>query len=189
MATRQFKLMLRLALISHMVVASCGKRVIKEEVDSPVADINISSPGHGWFQFKDQLASGENVNRLRSVGGFDHDSALLIAGFGIDGAKKMDVGVYGKIGANPVFVARKSRIPDFDRLYWVMVRVLSEKYGCFIKGKSAATTTVKFHCRDRRTVIMERSIDSEFAKFSGRQFDPRGREIIIRPKAVVRAAK
>jgi hypothetical protein len=54
---------------------------------------------------------------------------------GVGKLEVLDLGVYGKIGPNSIFVAERSAIPNYDRLYWVMVRILSEKYGCFIRRK------------------------------------------------------
>jgi hypothetical protein len=112
----------------------------------------------------------------------DDELAKIAAGFGLERPQKMDLGVYGKIGKHTVFVAPRRAIGDYDRLYWVMVRVLSEKYGCFIKSKVSTAKIVRFECRDRRTVVLDRDISGSFAKFSGRQFDLMGREIIIKPR-------
>ena len=114
----------------------------------------------------------------------DDELSKIAAGFGLERPQKMDLGVYGKIGQHTVFVAPRRVIGDYDRLYWVMVRVLSEKYGCFIKSKVSTAKIVRFECRDRRTVVLDRDISGSFAKFSGRQFDVLGREIVIKPRPV-----
>src|SRR5262245_51164657 len=41
-------------------------------------------------------------------------------------------GVLGFLGPAKVFVTTLDHIRDDARLYWVMVKVLSEKYGCFM---------------------------------------------------------
>jgi len=99
---------------------------------------------------------------------------------GVGKLEVMDLGVYGKIGPNSIFVAERAAIPNYDRLYWVMVRILSEKYGCFIRRKVDRGHSVSFQCRDQRTVKMARKISDRFSIVHVRQFDPYGRGIDTR---------
>ncbi len=92
-----------------------------------------------------------------------------------------DQGVYGKVGSSTVYMAPVNRVGSSDRLYWTMVRVLSEKYGCFIVQKSRNVDKFQFRCRDGRRIVMQSKIDSRVAHFWGRQYDSRGEEIIIEP--------
>jgi hypothetical protein len=98
---------------------------------------------------------------------------------GLQRPQVMDVGVYGKIGNMSVFVADRKVVPDYDRLYWVMVRVLSEKYGCFIKRKLVEHDIVQFTCRDKRTVVMKRRISGNYSKFVVKQYDAFGRDVVV----------
>ena len=99
---------------------------------------------------------------------------------GVGKLEVLDLGVYGKIGPNSIFVAERSAIPNYDRLYWVMVRILSEKYGCFIRRKVDRGNFVSFQCRDQRTVTMARKISDRFSMVHVRQFDRDGRGIDTR---------
>ncbi len=98
----------------------------------------------------------------------------------IENVKRYEGGAYGKIGSSTVFIAEKNTIPDFDRLYWVMVKVLSEKYGCFMKKKYSEEKTVVVHCRDRRRIVFRRHQGSDWIQFYGRQYDLAGNELIVR---------
>lgn len=98
----------------------------------------------------------------------------------IENVKSYEGGAYGKIGNSTVFIAEKNTIPDFDRLYWVMVKVLSEKYGCFMKKKYSEEKTVVVHCRDRRRIVFRRHQGSDWIQFYGRQYDLAGNELIVR---------
>jgi hypothetical protein len=91
-------------------------------------------------------------------------------------------GLYGKVGSSPVFIASRQTIPNYDRLYWVMVKVLSEKYGCFIVKKSSVQNLVSVRCRDRRVVEFHRRQSGSWIMFYGKQFDQAGREIKVAQK-------
>lgn len=93
--------------------------------------------------------------------------------------QRLDLGVYAKIGSRVVFVADRKVVSDYDRLYWVMVKILSEKYGCFITRKIDMGEQVYFRCRDRRTVAMLRRLSGNFAVLQSRQYDSSGVEIQI----------
>lgn len=105
-----------------------------------------------------------------------------LRGLGVGRLEELDLGFYGKLGSNSIFVADRSAIPDYDRLYWAMVRILSEKYGCFIRRKIDRGTSVSFQCRDRRTVTMARKISGRFSMLHVRQYDRSGRIIESRNK-------
>ncbi|NBQ54877.1 MAG: hypothetical protein EBU49_15025, partial [Proteobacteria bacterium] len=92
-----------------------------------------------------------------------------------------DQGVYGKLGTSTVYMAPLTRVGSSERLYWTMVRVLSEKYGCFIVEKSRNAGKFQFRCRDGRKIVMQSKIDSRFAHFWGRQYDSNGDEVVIKP--------
>jgi hypothetical protein len=175
-----------MACLALLVMSGCGGKGRRDMTPDPVA----SQPGSrlDWLAYDPARVSARGAG---AAGGQwspelirDDELAKIAAGFGLERPQKMDLGVYGKIGKHTVFVAPRRAIGDYDRLYWVMVRVLSEKYGCFIKSKVSTAKIVRFECRDRRTVVLERDISGSFAKFSGRQFDLMGREILIKPRPV-----
>lgn len=175
-------------IISTLMITACGRSALRsaspKEVVDPVA--RFDGEHLDWLRFIPENVSRSRLEALPSDILADPDRASLATGFSLERPQFLDVGVYGKIGNATAFVARRSRIPDYDRLYWVMVRVLSEKYGCFIRKKNNLGQTVRFECRDQRFVVLDRDISGGFAKFSGRQFDQMGREIIVKPRPVAR---
>lgn len=127
----------------------------------------------------------DKVSRSNSDGDVRHAPAQptleqLASGFQMEKPQFYEGGVYGKKGHVPVFAARLKEIPDYDRLYWVMVKVLSEKYGCFIKRKASTHAQVLVECRDRRRVVFHRNRGDGWIQFYGRQYDQQGREIEVR---------
>jgi hypothetical protein len=107
---------------------------------------------------------------------------------GVSRVEPVDVGFAGKMGHSVVFAAEKRLIPDYDRLYWVMIRVLSEKYGCFIRKKIDRGELVAFKCRDQRIVTFRRRLTEQYAVFKSRQYRSDGREIVISNKRSKRVA-
>ncbi len=107
---------------------------------------------------------------------------------GVSRVEPVDVGFAGKMGHSVVFAAEKRLIPDYDRLYWVMIRVLSEKYGCFIRKKVDRGELVAFKCRDQRIVTFRRRLTEQYAVFKSRQYRSDGREIVISNKRSKRVA-
>jgi len=128
---------------------------------------------------KSESADSASAGGLRSVPVKKLGMKDVLLDLGLRRAQVMDHGIYGKIGNMSVFVADRKIVPDYDRLYWVMVRVLSEKYGCFIKRKIVERDIVSFTCRDKRTVVMKRRISGEYAKFVVKQYDAFGREVVV----------
>ena len=157
-----------------------------EPVKAPVAKVKTEQPKSllDWLKFRPEKTSSpvSSVVMAAAMRG-DHERTRLAMGFGLEKAQAMDVGVYGKLGKSTVFIAHRKHIPDYDRLYWVMIRVLSEKYGCFIKRKFPYDNQIGFECRDRRTIVMQRDISGDYAKFVGWQFDPSGKEVVITKEA------
>jgi hypothetical protein len=168
------------------ILSGCGGRRRRDQAVDPVESRPVSRLD--WLAYDQaRVSRGEmwaGATQWSPEITRDEELSKIAAGFGLERAQKMDLGVYGKIGKHTVFVAPRSVITDYDRLYWVMVRVLSEKYGCFIRSKVSTAKIVRFECRDHRTIVMDRDISGSFAKFSGRQFDTFGKEIIINPRPV-----
>lgn len=88
-------------------------------------------------------------------------------------------GVYGKVGSATYYVSTLRQIPDWDRLYWVMIKVLSEKYGCFATGKDQIGHTQTFQCRDGRRIVFWRYKGNDWIQFHARQYDEWGNELIV----------
>ena len=126
-----------------------------------------------------ESTDSESAGALRSVPVKKLGMKEVLLDLGLRRAQVMDLGIYGKIGNMSVFVADRKVVPDYDRLYWVMVRVLSEKYGCFIKRKLVEHDVIRFTCRDKRTVVMKRRISGEYSKFVVKQYDAFGRDVVV----------
>ncbi len=137
----------------------------------------------GWLKYRPEKAARIALTGGSDVISGDHERSRLALGFGLEKAQSLDAGVYGKLGKSTVFVAHRRDIPDYDRLYWVMIRVLSEKYGCFIKKKVPRDNQIGFQCRDRRMIVMQRDISGDYAKFVGWQYDQAGKEVVITQEA------
>ncbi len=100
-------------------------------------------------------------------------------------SQKLDGGWYAKIGSATVFMAPTAKIPNYDRLNWTIVRVLSEKYGCFIEAKLTVGNQTRYNCRDNRTIITHRYKNKEWMLFHSRQYDATGRELIVEDSRIV----
>lgn len=98
-------------------------------------------------------------------------------------------GVFGLAGTAKVFAASKAALPDASRLYWVMVKVLSEKYSCFIRDKSTHTDRTWVKCRDGRQVVFWRKDAPDWQGFVARQYDHAGFEIVVRKHQIHRVGE
>lgn len=94
-------------------------------------------------------------------------------------------GYYGKFGTVSLFVAPKENIPNYTKLYWAMVNVLSKKYGCFMTKKIKKKKFVAFRCKDRRIVVFRIKNKKKTILFSGRQFDHSGNEIVVKNRKII----
>ncbi|NDE13816.1 hypothetical protein EBZ80_02695 [bacterium] len=123
----------------------------------------------------------ERTERLSAKLRADPDLARIAVRRAIEKPTVFDQGVYGKLGSSTVYLAPSDRVGSSDRLYWTMVRVLSEKYGCFIVEKNRQDERFQFRCRDGRRVVMQRKIDRKVAHFWGRQYSANGEEVKVKP--------
>lgn len=96
-------------------------------------------------------------------------------------------GVAGILGTAKYYVTTTSRIKDFDQLYVIMVRMLSQKYGCLmIEKQNFSPELTRVRCRDFRQILMWRSIGPDWIQFYARQFDRDGYEIMVKQRRIVR---
>jgi hypothetical protein len=100
--------------------------------------------------------------------------------FDLKDLKPLDLGVIGKVGPAIVFLGSKETIPDSTRLYWAMVRVLSERYGCFMTEKRDTGHIISFTCRDKRRVVFNHGSNDELIYFSARQYNRQGEELHVK---------
>lgn len=98
-------------------------------------------------------------------------------------------GVFGTVGAAKMWVGTTAEIKDFSRLYWVMVKVLSEKYGCFMVAKQNFPERTWVKCRDKRQIVLWPSKGPGWIQFFGRQYDRDGFEIMVKKKKIVRISE
>jgi hypothetical protein len=98
-------------------------------------------------------------------------------------------GVYGTVGPVKFYVTTTEAIPDEDRLYPVMIALLSEKYGCFIKGRVKSATSTLMRCRDNRQIVFWRGRGPGWVQFYARQYDADGYEIVVKNRRIVRISK
>jgi len=91
-------------------------------------------------------------------------------------------GIYGKRGHMVLFATRKKNLIHPYQFYWAMVKVLSKKYGCFMKEKVVKKNHTTFRCRDGRSVLFTSYEGTKWRLFSGRQFNRNGEEIIMSRK-------
>jgi hypothetical protein len=112
--------------------------------------------------------------------------AKLAVSRALDHPYLYEKGVFGRIGSAKLFVAERKNIPDFNRLYWVMVKVLSRKYGCFMIGRVKEDHKITIKCRDKRNIVMWRSMGKSWIQFYARQFDKYGYEIKVKNRRIVR---
>lgn len=95
----------------------------------------------------------------------------------------LDNGVYGKLGTSVMYFVHKTQLKDLDTLYGTMVRVLSVKYGCFMKARSKGDHNYGFRCRDGRFIVFRHGQAGDTYYFAGRQYDRGGDEIVINTPA------
>jgi hypothetical protein len=97
-------------------------------------------------------------------------------------------GIIARGGHGRVFVGRRANFPQLRHLYPVVVRMLSEKFSCFITEKTGQHEEVLFKCRDGRRVAVWRSENLQYVAMLARQFDAQGYEIIVDNHQVVRVS-
>lgn len=158
----------------------CGSIHFKGTKSKEVVDSEERRDELDWFYYAPERISVMGDNAFSLELRRDPGRLRMAQGFGVENPEILDLGVYGKVGNATVFVAKQSTISNYDRLYWPLVQVLSKKYGCFIKNKRTRGNTQRFECADRRVIVVQRSIGGGFAKFSGRQFDLLGRELVVK---------
>ena len=104
-------------------------------------------------------------------------------------AEPYEGGMLGYSGGARTFVASRQVIKNDHRLYWVMVKVLSERYGCFISAKQKRGEETWIQCRDGRQVLFWQDLDRKWIQFQARQFDREGFEIAVVKHQIVRLGK
>jgi len=112
--------------------------------------------------------------------------AQLVVSRSLENPSFYEGGVFGLTGSAKVFVGTTDKIKDEYELYYIIVKVLSEKYGCFMIGKQNVGDTVNVTCRDKRRIVFWKARGPGWVGFHTRQFDRDGYEIQVRQRKIVR---
>jgi hypothetical protein len=117
------------------------------------------------------------------------DLAQLALNRALEQPQAWEGGVAGLLGTAKVYVTTTNRIKDYEQLYVIMVRMLSQKYGCLmIEKQNYGDETTRVRCRDLRQVMMWKSTGPGWIQFHARQFDRDGYEIVVRKRRIVRVS-
>jgi hypothetical protein len=172
-----------------LLITSCGSALKLHSTEVPLSENPV-----GWDQIVEERGMTlepspeypletevppEDIARMAPRLGGNHVLAEIALRRSIRNPVLLDQGVYGKVGSATFFAAPIKKVPTYDRLYWSMMKVLSERYGCFIIRKETLGNKVRFRCRDKRTVVMWRGKQEQFLQFYARQYDDQGRELIV----------
>lgn len=95
-------------------------------------------------------------------------------------------GILGTKGDSKYFIASTDVVPGYNRLYWVMVKLLSERYSCFMRSKVDVGNITRVSCKDGRQVMFWKKQNPDFIEFVSRQFDREGYEIKVIRRKIVR---
>lgn len=196
-----------LALATACVHPSAGKpetdpaAAVEEDEGEPL-DSEDLGPGVGWedlmssatdrFEpnpdifFEDAVLTPERLAALPHPIRRAPDLAHLAVSRAIEAPSPYEDGVFGLVGGTKFFVTTRERVATFDRLYWVMIKVLSEKFGCFVTTKQQTDDQTRFTCRDRRQIVIWRSAGRNWIQFYARQYDREGYEIKVEKRRIVR---
>lgn len=94
-------------------------------------------------------------------------------------------GYLGVLGTQKMFYASTNVVPDYDKLYWVVVKVLSRNYSCFMRKRYSVDDKMYFQCRDGRIVGFKQKITKHWAIFTSRQYDQYGQEIMVKNRKII----
>lgn len=96
-------------------------------------------------------------------------------------------GVAGMLGTAKYYITTTSRIKDYDELYVIIVRMLSQKFGCLmIEKQNYSSELTRVRCRDLRQIVLWRNMGADWIEFYARQFDRDGYEIMVKKRRIVR---
>jgi hypothetical protein len=119
----------------------------------------------------------------------DERMARLAAMREMDQVQSYEKGIWGKRSGAGHFAAASHSYRDSSRLYWVMVKALSEKYGCFMRERRMVSNINYFRCRDRRQVVIWKNTGPGWVEFFARQYDQHGHEIRVENHIAIRTGR
>ena len=94
-------------------------------------------------------------------------------------------GVWAKYQEATYYIGSLEKIPDWTRQYWMIVKILSEKYGCFMTAKTHIGSRVTFRCRDKRAVVFQVFYKKKFVYFRGHQYDTWGNLLHVKNHEII----
>ncbi len=156
--------------------------------DDILSDRGAELKPHTVFELEELLVTPERIAELPTDIKSHPDLVRYAVTRLLEKPSLLDQGVFGVRGREKVFIASRSQVKDNERLYWAMVRVLSEKYSCFISGRKTFARSLHFYCRDGRTVAFQTTEGPDWLQFVGRQFDGEGYEIEVKKRRIVRVS-
>jgi hypothetical protein len=149
------------------------------ESDPMQAKTDVSWSKNFWQRYRSlpvPLRSNEQMARLAAFRDMDHVQAY-------------EKGIWGKSSGAGHFAASSVAYRDPRRLYWVMVKALSEKYGCFMRERRMISNINYFRCRDRRQVVIWKNTGPGWVEFIARQYDRHGHEIHVQNHVATRTGR
>lgn len=93
--------------------------------------------------------------------------------------KYFEGGVYGKIDGSVYYITTLAKAPNIDRLYLLMMKMLSKTYGCFLKKRIKSAGEYHFFCRDSRMVTMSPVFGQKLVLFRAVQKDRYGNVLLV----------
>ena len=116
-----------LVLTATLTASACTSIWGEDEDELRDSDLKLSTP---WNDFLGHSTKDKPLYSALVNGGARRSLPAALSQ-----PEAYEGGVFGYMGSAKAFVAYRKVIPDYNRLYWVMVKVLSEKYSCFISAK------------------------------------------------------
>ena len=167
-----------LVLTAALTASGCTSIWGEDEDELRDSDLKLSTP---WNDFLGHSTRDKPLYNALVNGGARRSLPAALSQ-----PEAYEGGVFGYMGSAKAFVAYRKTIPDYNRLYWVMVKVLSEKYSCFMTAKQNRGDETWIQCRDKRQIVFWRDLNSKYIQFQARQFDLEGYEIAVRHHQIVR---
>ncbi len=160
-----------------------GPDVVWDDLMSSTSDRFEPNPD---IFFEDAVLTPERLAQMPHLLQRAPDLAHLAISRSIENPIHYQDGVLGQVGTTKFFVTTRERVATFNRLYWVMVKVLSEKYSCFMVSKQQIDDQLRVTCRDKRQIVVWRAAGRNWIQFYARQYDRDGYEIQVVKRKIVR---
>ena len=94
-------------------------------------------------------------------------------------------GIWTKYKEATFYLSTLDQVPDWTHQYWVIVKILSEKYGCFMTSKMHLGPRITFRCHDKRAVVFQVFYKKNFVYIRGHQYDSWGNLLHVKNHEVI----